>query len=190
MKKKTISPPNTVITLTLPETGGAQRTGTLLVSRGDLAKLTQIRFADSDDLAEAIRTALNAIAELEFDPPPTNVSAAQPATPSPEPSPAVEEPTVDVPTKTGSVAVKMSHLKIVAGETDAAAYRQAVLIASRLIDAGLWDGSTALELRDVYGLRGRLKALTDEALAGMTLQDVISEQSETEGTPSAQTTLL
>ena len=69
MKKKTSSPPNTVITLTLPETGGAQRTGTLLVSRGDLAKLTQIRFADSDDLAEAIRTALNAIAELEFDPP-------------------------------------------------------------------------------------------------------------------------
>ena len=69
MKKKTSSPPNTVITLTLPETGGAQRTGTLLVSRGDLAKLTQIRFADSDDLAEAIRAALNAIAELEFDPP-------------------------------------------------------------------------------------------------------------------------
>ena len=45
--------------------------------------------------------------------------------------------TIDIPLKKGVKTVKMSHLKIIGGETDAAAYRQAVLIAGKLITADL-----------------------------------------------------
>ncbi|MEO1289006.1 MAG: hypothetical protein AAFV93_14670 [Chloroflexota bacterium] len=44
------------------------------------------------------------------------------------------ETTIEVPLKKGTQAVKMSHIKIVAGETDAVAYRQAKMLAGRLIE--------------------------------------------------------
>ncbi len=44
------------------------------------------------------------------------------------------EPTIDIPMKKGTKTVKISHLKLTGGETNAAAYREAVLLAGKLID--------------------------------------------------------
>jgi hypothetical protein len=57
---------------------------------------------------------------------------------------APDEPTIDIPRKKGKHTIPMSHLKIVAGETDAVAYRIAMQIAGRLLDGGLWDGKQPL----------------------------------------------
>jgi len=46
-----------------------------------------------------------------------------------------EESTIDMPLKKRTKAVKMTHVRIVGGETEAMAYRQVVLIAERLIMA-------------------------------------------------------
>jgi len=64
--------------------------------------------------------------------------------------PADEEPTIDVPLKKGTKAVKISHIKIVGGESDAVAYRQAITVAGRLIGGGLWDGASQIRFDDVY----------------------------------------
>ena len=78
-----------------------------------------------------------------------------------------------MPLKKGSVAVKVSHLKIVGGETDAAAYRQAVLIAGRLIDGKLWDGQVADPHRRRVRRRRKLKHLTDRDLSMFELTDFV-----------------
>src|SRR5690606_20322262 len=133
--EKTKSESSTVITLTLPDTMDETRTGTLLVQRGDLAHLHRFTYERVADLTEVIADAFIAFAALEADPPvireaPAKSPAAKKAARSATPA----EPTVDVPLKKGTKAVKISHLKIVGGETDAAAYRQAVQIAGKLID--------------------------------------------------------
>ncbi len=81
-----------------------------------------------------------------------------------QPAPSAE-PTVDVPLKKGTKAVKISHLKIVGGETDAAAYRQAVLLAGKLIDGKLWDGESPIRIDDVYALAKKMKHLTERDLS-------------------------
>lgn len=168
-KRQTSTPPATVITLTLPYTPSLSKSGTLLIQRGDLAKLCQFHYTNTGDIASAIHDAQQALAALEAAPP--EMPEAKPArrlevTPD-------DEPTVDIPLKKGTRAVKISHLKIVSGETDAAAYRQAVLIAGRLIDGGLWDGATPILLDDVYAIAKRLKHLTDRDLSLFTLEDFV-----------------
>jgi len=101
-------------------------------------------------------------------PPPASPPTKKTATPTPP-----AEPTVDVPLKKGTKAVKISHLKLVGGETDAAAYRQAVLLAGKLIDGKLWDGEMPIRIDDVYALAKKLKPLTERDLSLFTLQDFV-----------------
>src|SRR5690606_7657601 len=146
--------PPTIITLTLPtpEGGGIapeRVTATLLIQRGDLAHVRQ--FHDNGylpDVMDAIREATAALGMVEDNPPvipdlPEEKSKPEPkkkrkTARKPEPE-ADEEPTVDIPLKKGTLSVKISHLKVIGGGTDAAAYRQAVLSAGKLIGGKLWD---------------------------------------------------
>src|SRR5690606_14539861 len=70
-------------------------------------------------------------------------------------------------------AVKISHLKIVGGETDAAAYRQAVLIAGKLIDGKLWDGQSPIRIDDVYTTMKKMKHLSEREMSLFTLEDFV-----------------
>jgi len=173
-KNSTLKPP-TVITLTLPENEDATHSGTLLVQRGDLARLHQFTYTRIGDLSEIIAAALIAFAAVEADPP--IIPEAPPPKPHPTKKVAVPtpsaEPTIDVPLKKGTKAVKISHLKIVGGETDAAAYRQVVLLAGKLIDGKLWDGESPIRIDDVYALAKKLKHLTERDLSMFTLQDFV-----------------
>lgn len=175
MSKKSTPKPPTVITLTLPENEDAMHSGMLLVQRGDLARLHQFTYTRIADLSEIIADALIAFAAVEADPP---VVSELPS-PKPQPRKQVEqpvppsEPTVDVPLKKGTKAIKISHLKIVGGETDAAAYRQAVLLAGKLIDGKLWDGESPIRIDDVYALAKKLKHLSERELSLFTLRDFV-----------------
>ena len=172
-KKKRKTPP-TVITLTLPSEGGIQRTGSLLIQRGDLAKLHQFHYCNAGDITSAIKDATKALVALEKSPPVIPDAPEKDKT-TPETATATgdDEPTVDLPAKSGTVAVKISHLKIVSGETDAAAYRRATLTGARLIDAGLWDGQSPIRIADAHATYARIRDLDDEALGAMQLSDIV-----------------
>ena len=166
---------STVITLTLPETTDETRRGTLLVQRGDLARLHQFTYERVADLTEIIADALIAFAALEANPPIIREAPAKsPAAKKAAPPASRAEPTVDIPLKKGTKAVKISHLKLVGGETDAAAYRQALQIAGKLIDGKLWDGESPIRIDDVYALAKKMKHLTERDLSLFTLEDFIT----------------
>ena len=188
-KKKTTekaSPP-TVITLTLPEEGKMERQATLLIQRGDLAHLRQFPYSAPVDIPAVIQEAMAALAEVEANPP----VIPDPPKEAPKPMPSAksgaktvqqraapqetedEEPTLEIPLKKGKLAVKISFLKIIGGETDAAAYQQAVQIAGRLVDGKLWDGQTPIRIDDVYAVQRKLKHLTDKDLSLFTLSDFV-----------------
>ena len=179
------APPPTVITLTLPtpSDGGIpleHATATLLIQRGDLAHVRQFTYVVVDDMTTAIKEAYIALAAVESEPP---VILEPPKTlPKPEtkakakvePEPIVAaEPTIDIPLKKGTLAVKISHLMIVGGETDAAAYRQAVLIAGKLIDGKLWDGQSPIRIEDVYATLKKMKHLSEREMSLFTLEDFV-----------------
>ncbi|MBI1281316.1 MAG: hypothetical protein GC179_24530 [Anaerolineaceae bacterium] len=182
------SPP-TLITLTLPSPsdGGLpldQATATLLIQRGDLAHMRQFTYVVVDDMTTAIKEAYIALAGVEAEPPvipevPKDTPKSEPsAKPKAEQKPTVaEEPTIDIPLKKGTLAVKISHLKIIGGETDAAAYRQAVLIAGKLIDGKLWDGQSPIRIDDVYALQRKLKHLSDSEMSLFALEDFVQVSS-------------
>jgi hypothetical protein len=180
--------PPTIITLTLPtpEGGGIapeRATATLLIQRGDLAHVRQFHYHGYlPDVVDAIREATEALGLLEDNPP------VIPETPKAEPkaepkakgkgkaaaeSVVEQEPTIDIPLKKGTLAVKISYLKIVGGETDAAAYRQAVLIAGKLIDGKLWDGTFPIRIDDVYTTMKKMKHLTDRDFSLFALEDFV-----------------
>lgn len=197
--KKKETPP-TVITLTLPtpEDGGIapeRATATLLIQRGDLAHVKQFHYHGYlPDVMDAIREATEALGVLADNPPvvpdpPAEKPRPEPkkkakATQKPQPQ-ADEEPTIDIPLKKGVKAVKMSHLKIVGGETDAAAYRQAVLIAGRLIAGGLWDGESQIRIDDVYATMKKMKHLTDKDFSLFSLEDFVQTGADTETTDTS-----
>ena len=178
-KKKRGKKKPTVITLTLPDEGGIQQTGSLLIQRGDLAKVFQFHYCNAGDITSAIKDATKALVSLEKFPPvipeasedksSTKGRATKKATAKPKD----DEPTVDLPTQNGTVAVKISRLKIVSGDTDAAAYRRATLIGARLIDAELWDGKTQIRIEDAQVTYGRIKDLDDEVLGAMKLSEIV-----------------
>lgn len=187
MSSKQPTPKPTVLTLTLPEADSESKTGTLLVQRGDLARVHQFAYERIADLTEVIADALIAFAAVEADPPiipdltpPKSQSRKQVEQPAPP-----SEPTVDIPLKKGKKAVKISYLKITGGETDAAAYRQAVLIAGKLIDGKLWDGDSPIRIEDVYALAKKMKHLTERDLSLFALTDFVQrgETVEVEDTP-------
>ena len=179
------SPPPTVITLTLPtpSEGGIpleRATATLLIQRGDLAHVRQFTYIVVDDMTTAIKEAYIALAAVEAEPP--VIPEAPKAAPKSEPKakakavtePVVEEePTIDIPLKKGTLAVKISHLKIVGGETDASAYRQAVLIAGKLIDGKLWDGQSPIRINDVYATMKKMKHLSEREMSLFALEDFV-----------------
>ncbi|MBE2266977.1 MAG: hypothetical protein J0M07_16620 [Anaerolineae bacterium] len=176
MSSKLSTPKPTVVTLTLPDADSESKTGTLLVQRGDLARVHQFTYEHIADLTEVIADALIAFAAVEADPP--IIPETQPPLKSQsrkraEQSAPPGEPTVDIPLKKGKKAVKISHLKITGGETDAAAYRQAVLIAAKLIDGKLWDGDSLIRIEDVYALAKKMKHLTERDLSLFALTDFV-----------------
>ncbi len=178
-------PPPTVITLTLPtpSEGGIpleRATATLLIQRGDLAHVRQFTYIVMEDMTTAIKGAYLALAAVEAEPP--TIPEPPKATPKSELKPkgkAVtdpveeEEPTIDISLKKGTLAVKISHLKIVGGETDAAAYRQAVLIAGKLIDGKLWDGQSPIRIDDVYTTMKKMKHLSEREMSLFALEDFV-----------------
>ncbi len=188
-KKQKQTPLSTVITLTLPtpESGGIapeQATATLLIQRGNLAQVRQFHYNGYlPDVMTAISEATEALGVLDDNPPVVpDPPAEKPKSKSkkgkkekPEAQPpADEEPTIDVPLKKGARAVKISHIKIVGGESDAVAYRQAITIAGRLIDGGLWDGESPIRFDDVYATAKKIKHLTDKELSNLfTLEEFV-----------------
>ena len=178
-------PPPTVITLTLPtpSEGGIpleRATATLLIQRGDLAHLRQFVYIVLEDMTTAIKEAYLALAAVEAEPPviPETPKAAPKSEPKTKAKVAAEpvvaeEPTIDIPLKKGTLAVKISHLKIVGGETDAAAYRQAVLIAGKLIDGKLWDGLSPIRIDEVYTTLKKMKHLSEREMSLFTLEDFV-----------------
>ena len=189
-KQKSTKPtaPPTIITLTLPSPSGGglpldQATATLLIQRGDLAHVRQFMYVVMDDMTTAIREAYIALADVEAEPPviPDPPKSEPKAKSKAEQKPVVaEEPTIDIPLKKGTLAVKISYLKIVGGETDAAAYRQAVLIAGKLIDGKLWDGSTPIRIDDVYAVQRKLKHLSDAEMSLFALEDFVLVSGDTD----------
>lgn len=193
-KQKSTKPtaPPTIITLTLPSPSGGglpldQASAILLIQRGDLAHVRQFNYVVMDDMTTAIREAYAALAAVEAQPPvipepPKTTSKPTPkAKPKTEPKPVVaEEPTIDIPLKKGTLAIKISYLKIIGGETDAAAYRQAVLIAGKLINGKLWDGASPIHIDDVYAVQRKLKHLSDAEMGLFALEDFVQMSSATD----------
>jgi hypothetical protein len=161
----------TVITLMLPEPNNE---GTLLIQRGELAHVRQFTYSEISNIANAIQAAMEALAQIETNPPiipgapPCKTQAKIASAPKPEPP---QEPTIDIPLKKGVLAVPISYIKITGGETNAAAYRQAVLMAGKLINGRLWDGKSPIRFDDVYRVQRKLKGLTDKELSLFTLDD-------------------
>jgi len=124
--KPAVTSHSTHISLTLPE--DSTRNATLLIQRGELARLHQFTYTRVADLTDIIAEALTGLSDLEANPP--VISEPEPVAEKPKPTlnkstkPVPSEPTLDVPLKKGVKAVKISHIKIVGGETDAAAYRR------------------------------------------------------------------
>jgi hypothetical protein len=170
----------TVFTLTLPDPGSE---GTLLIQRGELAHVRQFPYTQVSDITAAVLAAMDAMALVESNPPviadePPGKTTAKTA-PSPEPE-QPQEPTIDIPVKKGVVAVPISYLKIIGDETDAAAYRQAVQIAGKLITGGLWDGKTPIRIDDVYRVQRQLNGLSDKEMSLFTLED-FAQRASNEG---------
>jgi len=200
MTKHKETPP-TILTLTLPtpEGGGItpeRATATLLIQRGELAHLRQFHYnGQMADLIVAIREAHDALGQIEDQPPIIPDLPEEQSKPAPKPKAKAaqkpsadevdEEPTIDIPLKKGTKAVKISHLKIVGGETDAAAYRQAALIAGKLIDGQLWDGESPIRIDDVYAVEKRMKYLTDKDLSLFTLDDFVQVGAVSDAASSA-----
>jgi hypothetical protein len=184
MAKKSDTPP-TVITLTLPDAEGDARHGTLLIQRGDLAHVRQFTYAHLSDLTAIIKDGLIALASVEAEPPViaelSPPAAAPVSSKNSAPPPAPTEPTVDIPLRKGKKAVRISHLKLVGGETDAAAYRQAVQLAAILIDGKLWDGETPIRINDVYALAKKMKHLTARDMVLFSLEDFVQVGASTDG---------
>ena len=171
----------TIITLTLPDNPILTSEGTILVQRGDLARIHQFTYSHIGDLTEIIADALIGLDVLEADPPVITEAPITPPAAKKSAAPAKvtpSEPTVDVPLKKGTKAVKISHIKITGGETDAAAYRQAVLLAGKLIDGKLWDGETPIRFDDVYRIAKKMKFLTVADFSLFKLEDFVQVEAD------------
>lgn len=163
MSKKTETPPPTIITLTLPETGSE---GTLLIQRGDLAHLSQFTYTTATDFTAVIHQAMAALAVVESDPPIISETPQHKTVPSPAALPEPPEPMIQVPTKSkkGTTAIPERLLQITGGETDGTAHEQALRVVGRLLDSELWDGKTPIGIDDAPAVLRRLDGLTDKEL--------------------------
>jgi len=177
-----------IITLTLPE---LDHEATLLIQRGDLAHLRQFAYSTEMDFTPLIQQALAALVEVENHPPvipdepPRKTVTASPLPPQVNPP----EPMLQLPTKAkkGTRAIPARCLQILSGETDEAAQQQAVKVAGRLLDSGLWDGKTPIGIHDVYTVQLSLDGLTDKELKLLfTLEQFVQVNPETATSDEAQ----
>ncbi len=174
-----------LITLTLPESEDETKAGTLLVGRGDLAHLRQFSYTCLSDLGDIIAEGLMALAVVAADPP------LIPEAPKVEPKPTASrkapakssstpiqgsEPTIDIPLRKGQRSIPISHLKLTGGETDAAAYQQAIGLAGKLIDGGLWDGASAIRIPDVYVLQRKIGHLSPAEVTLFSLDELVEAE--------------
>ncbi len=179
-KQQTNTSTPTILTLTLPDSGGE---ATLLIQRGDLAHMRQFAYAQLTDIIEAAQTAMDALALIESNPPvvpdalPEKV--ARRTTPPPEPEQS-REPTIDIPTKKGKVAIPVSYLKVTNGDPGSDLYQQAVLLVGRLIDGKLWDAKFPICIDDVADAQRKLKHLSDKEISLFTLEDFASRVTDEE----------
>jgi hypothetical protein len=177
-----------IISLTLPE---LDHEATLLIQRGDLAHLRQFAYSTEMDFTPLIQQALAALVEVENHPPvipdepPRKTVTASPLPPQANPP----EPMLQLPTKAkkGTRAIPARCLQILSGETDEAAQQQAVKVAGRLLDSGLWDGKTPIGIHDVYTVQLSLDGLTDKELKMLfTLEQFVQVNPETATSDEAQ----
>lgn len=171
---KASTPPDTVITITLPQDENALVT--LLIRRGDLAHMRQFVYAVDNDMLKAINEAYYAIAAVEANPPvipdlpepkPEPKPVSKPAA-SAKPTPKVEqEPTIEIPLRKGKRIVKATCLTVSDGEPS----EEAIRIAGRLIDGGLWDGKTPICIADVDAAARKMQYLNDKDLSLYELED-------------------
>lgn len=163
MSKKKDTPSPTVITLTLPEPDSE---GTLLIQRGDLARMSQFDHTSETDFTAVIQQAMAALVVVESDPPVIPEAPPRKTTSKTVSLPEPSEPMFDIPTKTkkGTTAIPARCLQIIGGETDETAQGQALKVAGRLLDSELWDGKTPIGINDVSAVLHRLDGLTDKEL--------------------------
>jgi hypothetical protein len=164
--------PETTMTITLKPLEGEEVSATLLIQRGHLAQLRKFQYQGVVSLAQAVEQALRAVDELEANPPllppeppePQAQAQAQPKS-KPRQQNQQNEPMLDIPSQRGSFSVPMNHITIAQGDKDAATWRQALLLAARLYDAGLWDGQAPLRLLDVHAAQRRMAHLSHDDLS-------------------------
>ncbi len=154
------------ITITMPANGPA----TVLMGRGDLAVTHNYAggIPGTHNDKHALEAAYDKLVALEANPPqlpdppqPERKSKSKPK----RKAKTKTEPTVEIPLAKGTRAVPISRVKLTGGETDAAAYQQALTLAGRLIDGGLWDGESTLHIPDVYALGRKMKPYQTKELA-------------------------
>ncbi len=68
-QNKKQSQPETTISITLPGAGGIQKTGTVIVQRGELGTIRQFPFTGQGDVAHFVGQAFEALKEVEAQPP-------------------------------------------------------------------------------------------------------------------------
>jgi hypothetical protein len=172
--------PDIVITIIMPENGKS----TLLMQRGDLA-ITHTYLGNipgSHNDRNALDHAYDKLTALEANPPQVPDLPEPPKTERKtkpkRKAKADAEPTVEIPLAKGTRTVPISRVKLTGGETDAAAYQQALTLAGRLIDGGLWDGESPLHIPDVYALGRKMKPYQTKELALFTLEELLDAPAE------------
>jgi hypothetical protein len=155
----------TIITLTLP-TDSSQ--GAMLIQRGTLAQLRPFTYLDMENVAEALTTALHDLEALSANPPvitetppPIAPKPAQPAKPSePMLSVTVGKKTVDIPAR---------YLQVAHADQQP----QALLIAGKLLESKLWDGSSPIFIADAIKTLKQIQHLDAKTLTLFTLTDFV-----------------
>ena len=160
--------PEIIITITMPPDSPA----TVLMQRGNLAVTHTYSdgVPDTHNDKHTLEAAYDKLTALETNQPQI------PDLPKPKSKHKVKadtEPTVDIPMAKGVGTVPISCVTLAGGETDAGAYQQALTLAGRLIDGGLWDGESPLQTPDVYALGRKMKPYQTKELALFTLEELL-----------------
>jgi hypothetical protein len=152
---------------------------TVLMQRGDLAVTHTYSggIPGTHNDKHALQAAYDKLTALEANPPQVPDLPEPPKTErkskSKRKAKADAEPTVDIPLAKGTRTVPISRVKLTGGETDAGAYQQALTLAGRLIDGGLWDGESPLHIPDVYALGRKMKPYQTKELVLFTLEELL-----------------
>src|SRR5262249_3336626 len=100
-KPKSPAFPPTVLTITL----NPDKTGTLIVNRGDLAALSHFTYKDMNEIFTAIQQGAAQLAEVEKNPPPAPTAVVPTANP-----PHAEPSAIAAPTTTAADPIQASQL--------------------------------------------------------------------------------